>query len=365
MMNILARILSHGFAIAVVVILAVGYIYRGELFPGMELPAFLYPGAPATTEAQAPAGDVDREEPAAEIAPAEVTGAPASEQAEEMARQQAPVPGPADTGTVSEAGSEPEGTVPDDAPAEVTEEESETMAAPGEPPAETAGEEPEAMAALGEPPAETTGEEPLATVDASEPEVPVVASVDSLQQQPPVPTEDMPAEQEATADVTAPGVSAEPPAPAEDAQPAAGTQETAGAETVTPVPPAAITGTTPPAVDTPARPEATDKSYQLLAMAREAFWMHNYEEAEKKYRDLIALEPDNPDGYGELGNMYFTRGNWQQAAEAYFNAGERLIQSGRLEQAEILVEVIRGLNGKQADELEALLKAASDTDRSQ
>jgi tetratricopeptide (TPR) repeat protein len=106
----------------------------------------------------------------------------------------------------------------------------------------------------------------------------------------------------------------------------------------------------------------TDKPYQLLAVAREAFWMHNYAEAETNYRDLIALEPDNPDGYGELGNMYFTRGNWEQAADAYFNAGKRLILAGRLQQAEVLVKVIRGLNGKQADELETLLNAASDTD---
>jgi hypothetical protein len=63
--------------------------------------------------------------------------------------------------------------------------------------------------------------------------------------------------------------------------------------------------------------------------------------------------------------MYFTRGNWEQAANAYFNAGKRLIQTGRIEQAEVLVKVIRGLNGKQADELEAMLKAADDTDKSQ
>ena len=40
-MNILARILSHGFAIALVVLLAIGFMYRGELFPDMPLPAFL------------------------------------------------------------------------------------------------------------------------------------------------------------------------------------------------------------------------------------------------------------------------------------------------------------------------------------
>jgi hypothetical protein len=357
MMNILARILSHGFAIAVVVILAVGYIYRGELFPGMELPAFLYPGTPATTEAEAPAGDVDRDEPAAEIAPAEVAGEPAAgKQAEDTPIQQPQESleqGPADAGTaVPAAGSEPD------------------AAAPGEPPEEIAGEEPEAMAVPVEPPAEPAGEEPLATVDTSEPEVPAVTPVDSMQQEPPVPTADIPGEPvtavdatapatpAATADVATPVTPAES-APAEDSQPAESAQETAG-YAATPAPPADIDETTTPAVD-----GATDRPYQLLAMAREAFWMHDYAEAETKYRDLIALEPDNPDGYGELGNMYFTRGDWEQAADAYFKAGKLLVQAGRTEQAEVLVEVIRGLNGKQADELEALLKAASDTDRSQ
>lgn len=352
MINILARILSHGFAIAVVVVLAVGYIYRGELFPGMELPAFLYPGTPAPTEAEAPATDVDREEPAAEIAHAEVTGEPAArEQAEDTAGQQPPVSreqGPADTGTVSEAEkSEPE------------------TAAPDEPPAEIAGEAPGAMTIPDEPPAEIAGEEPGTRVDTSEPEVPAVATVDSLQQVPTVPVEDMPGEQEAPADVTAPEASAEPvPAPAADAQETTGDADGTGtvAASDTPTPPADITGTTQPAVDSSAQPGTTDKPYQLLAVAREAFWMHNYAEAETNYRDLIALEPDNPDGYGELGNMYFTQGNWEQAADAYFNAGKRLILAGRLQQAEVLVKVIRGLNGKQADELETLLNAASDTD---
>jgi tetratricopeptide (TPR) repeat protein len=183
----------------------------------------------------------------------------------------------------------------------------------------------------------------------------------------------MPAEQEATADVAAPVTPAEP-APEEETQSIEDVQEGAaevdGSGTVDvtdmPAPAADIPATMPPVVDSSAQPGgATDKPYQLLAMAREAFWMHNYAEAETHYRDLIALEPDNPDGYGELGNMYFTRGNWEQAANAYFNAGKRLIQTGRIEQAEVLVKVIRGLNGKQADELEAMLKAADDTDKSQ
>ena len=56
-MNLLARILSHGFAIAIVVLLAIGLIYRGELFPDGELPEFLSFGTTAEngdTPADAP-----------------------------------------------------------------------------------------------------------------------------------------------------------------------------------------------------------------------------------------------------------------------------------------------------------------------
>ena len=32
-MKLLARLLSHGFAVALVVLLAIGFVYRSELFP--------------------------------------------------------------------------------------------------------------------------------------------------------------------------------------------------------------------------------------------------------------------------------------------------------------------------------------------
>ena len=70
------------------------------------------------------------------------------------------------------------------------------------------------------------------------------------------------------------------------------------------------------------------------------------------------MDPDNPDGYGELGNMYFSQGQWEEAASAYYEAGVRLIRQGLLDQAEELVAVIRGLNGGHADDLEQKIKEA-------
>ena len=99
-------------------------------------------------------------------------------------------------------------------------------------------------------------------------------------------------------------------------------------------------------------------AYELLAAAREAYWLRDYEGAEVFYRQLIKVEPDNPDGYGELGNMYFSQGQWEQAAAAYYEAGVRMVNEGKAEQARQLVDVIRGLNGGQADELEKQVDAA-------
>jgi hypothetical protein len=141
------------------------------------------------------------------------------------------------------------------------------------------------------------------------------------------------------------------------------TAATTGTLVPTTAPPAATERQ--PGVSSPGPSPGTSgtavKPYELLAAAREAFWLHNYDDAEKNYRALTELEPENPDGYGELGNMYFSQGRWEEAAAAYFEAGTRLISEGRLESARELVNVIRGLNGQQADELDKLITSAAST----
>jgi len=62
-MNLFARILSHGFALIVVALLAIGLIYRGELFPDMELPAFLAFDETRKDEAGSVAGTASRDGP--------------------------------------------------------------------------------------------------------------------------------------------------------------------------------------------------------------------------------------------------------------------------------------------------------------
>ena len=55
--------------------------------------------------------------------------------------------------------------------------------------------------------------------------------------------------------------------------------------------------------------------------------------------------------------MYFAQGQWEKAAAAYYEAGVRFVKDGMVVQARQMVDVIRGLNGTQADELEEQINA--------
>ena len=99
--------------------------------------------------------------------------------------------------------------------------------------------------------------------------------------------------------------------------------------------------------------------YRVLEAARESYWLRDYATAEKQYNDLINMQPDNPDWYGELGNMYFSEGEWDKASSAYYEAGVRLLKQGMISETKQLVEVIRGLKGSQAADLEQKIKEAS------
>jgi len=50
---------------------------------------------------------------------------------------------------------------------------------------------------------------------------------------------------------------------------------------------------------------------------------------------------------------------WDEAANAYYEAGVRLLDEGLIVQARQMVDVIRGLNGNQADELDARINTAT------
>ena len=440
MMNILAKILSHGFAVAIVALLAVGFIYRGELFPELQLPDFLSPETETVAEAESGAdraGDADVDVSAdetealvGEVAAPDQTGAAGEEAA---TRDESPERGPAVAATADEttpaievAGTapvaqadEPVPTTPPPVPAAAEpaimegEEEAETAIAEEAPapvakaldsgavptPADrvvTEGEE-EADTTIAAGEALLPGTDVEAVEKATELTGQIIRPQDTTTLAPAVAAEAVPAPQPAETAVSEPMPTAERAVKAE--MPAVDLPEviapdTRAAETLEapepessqepPPSPAQQLTRTPVASDAPAVATlpageapteatgtvATDAAiassgmvarvnpYQLLASAREAYWLHDYEQAETIYRELTALEPDNPDWYGELGNMYFSQGKWDESASAYYEAGTRLVKAGRLARARDLVKVIRGLNGSQAQELETMIHDA-------
>lgn len=273
-MNLLARILSHGFAITIVALLVIGFMYRGELFPEWELPDFLTLDSETVAQVEDASGTVERTASDVRV-PADVQDQPPPAPGMAMPEVEVPV-----TGAEEAAADVARGAIGEAETVEAGVAQDSDM--PGSAASETIVDE--------RPEMESRDDE--ATAGEAAVELP---------------------------EVRAPGGEEASPMPATSSQ---------------------------------------DTHYQLLANAREAFWLRNYEEAEDIYRELTRLEPENSDSYGELANMYYTEGRWEEAAAAYYEAGVRLVRAGRLEQASQLVKVIRSLDGAQADELEDQVSAA-------
>ena len=313
-MNLFARILSHGFALVVVALLAIGLIYRGELFSEYDLPDFLSLGhKPGESAAGREAGDGEAAisapaQPAGSVVTADQSAAPEPE-AEFMPYASS------DSSTTEPPSDEPAAAMP----------------------ARDAGAAGQAETEM----SDGTAAEGAAT--APQATVPPVAEPQEIPQQPVLDES---------------GHAAPEPAVSAAVDTAAPEPEVA-ATAVTPLPGDA--GTVEPDVQPPpvhARKTPAVTPYRVLAAAREAYWLRDYAAAEQKYQELIALEPGNPDGYGELGNMYFSQGDWDKASASYYEAGTRLAAQGMYERARQLVEVIRGLNGEQAGDLEQQINAA-------
>lgn len=172
----------------------------------------------------------------------------------------------------------------------------------------------------------------------------------------PMPIPEVPEETGAPphAAVTAPPAGAERPAPR---TPPAATLPESQAAAYAEDEPAAGTVPPPSVTESPASPD-TARRDKLRIDARSAFWRHDYQQAEKDYQELIQLDPDDPDAYGELGNVYFSQGNWKAAGGAFYEAALRLINSGQVGRARHLLTVIRGLDPERARELEQQLATA-------
>jgi tetratricopeptide (TPR) repeat protein len=110
----------------------------------------------------------------------------------------------------------------------------------------------------------------------------------------------------------------------------------------------------------PATPAAEPVPAELGAKehwqaAREAYWRRDLDRAIEHYEALVRLEPEDPRAQGELGNLYYQLGRWQEAAVAYEAAAHAMLRQGNHRGAENLLRVLRGLDSERAAQLEALL----------
>lgn len=94
-----------------------------------------------------------------------------------------------------------------------------------------------------------------------------------------------------------------------------------------------------------------DSHTELIEQARMAYQSGDSDKSIDLYKKLIDLDPDNPNAYGELGNVFYTKGEWKQAGEAYYEAALRLLSTGQSGQVLYLYRVIYGLDPESAEKL--------------
>lgn len=93
--------------------------------------------------------------------------------------------------------------------------------------------------------------------------------------------------------------------------------------------------------------EATTSAASLDA-ARAAFWAQDFTQAEQLYQQLASADPAAADPLGELGNLYYAQGRWNDAADAYAGAVTRLAAVGDMPRARHLLRVLDGLDPARA-----------------
>lgn len=92
-------------------------------------------------------------------------------------------------------------------------------------------------------------------------------------------------------------------------------------------------------------------SLEIWRTARRAFWGGDSTAAVTYYRQLIAIQPDNYDAYGELGNVLLSLGDVDGAVAAYMQATRLIKRAGYPQVAWQLLQQIGRLSPEQANAL--------------
>ena len=92
--------------------------------------------------------------------------------------------------------------------------------------------------------------------------------------------------------------------------------------------------------------------------AREAAIRGNYTEAAWLYQRYLATHPDDMNAYGELGNVFMLAGQPRQAAQAYYEAANRLLDRGAVRNVAPLMPIIQQYDPMLATLLQRKAQAA-------
>lgn len=111
-----------------------------------------------------------------------------------------------------------------------------------------------------------------------------------------------------------------------------------------------VTNTSHGGLDDSGSPVGEEPS-AIWGQARDAAWRGEPEKAVESYRRLIAMQPENFDAYGELGNVLLRMGQTEAAAEAYSQCTLLLNQFGHQQSAWYMLGVVSRLDQEKAREL--------------
>lgn len=90
------------------------------------------------------------------------------------------------------------------------------------------------------------------------------------------------------------------------------------------------------------------QSVASLDAARAAFWAQDVPRSEQLYQQLANDDQSAAEPLGELGNLYYMQGRWNEAAEAYAGAVVRLAKSGDIPHARHMLMILDGLDPARA-----------------
>jgi tetratricopeptide (TPR) repeat protein len=101
----------------------------------------------------------------------------------------------------------------------------------------------------------------------------------------------------------------------------------------------------------PAGPFGKNSSEDMLNKGRDAFAAGDIEGSITAYKDYLKSNSNNADAHGELGNVYYLNGRYQESAQSYYDSAKLLIEQKQTDRVPALLPVIAQVNPALADEL--------------